>query len=163
MREEIGGAIERYTGDDRLFVAIILGGGTRAFSVGADLKELSEKATVDGYGKGAAFPVPAVSVTQGIASVGACPKPVIAAIDGYCLAAGFEVALQCDIRIAHHINLRLPGPKAGLLGDTGLHELCRVIPLGEAMRIQLTGSAISAERAYEIGLVQEITTSRREC
>jgi len=163
MREDIGLAMERFALDDQLFVAILHGSGDRAFSVGADLKEMSTNAGVDTYGEGVAFPVPVAESVRGIASVGACPKPVIAAIDGYCLAAGFEVALQCDIRIATEVStFGLPEPRRGLLADTGLHELCRVIPLGEALRLQLTGSPMSATRAYAIGLLQELALSRDE-
>ena len=90
-----------------------------------------------------------------------CRKPIIAAIDGYCLAGGFELTLMCDIRVAtEQSQFGLPEPRRSLLSWTGLHNLSRMIPLGEAMRMQLTGSAIPSARAYQIGLIQAVTPDR---
>lgn len=163
LRDQLGKAIEAFDNDSSLSVAVLQGAGGRAFSVGADLKELRAGAEETAYGTNVAFPIPSSDHRGGIAAVGACRKPVIAAVDGYCLAAGFEVALQCDIRVAtRQSTFSLPEPRRGLLGDTGLHELCRVVPLGEALLVQLTGSAITAERAHQIGLVQNVTNDRDE-
>ena len=91
-----------------------------------------------------------------------CRKPLIAAIDGYCVAAGFEISLLCDIRVATvQSQFGLPEPRRGLLAGTGLHYLSRIVPLGEAMLMQLTGSFISAERAHQIGLVQRLAPDRK--
>ena len=86
---------------------------------------------------------------------------VIAAIDGFCLAGGLELALRCDIRIAtEKSTFGLPEPRRSLLAGYGLHNLSRMIPLGEALHIQLTGTPISSQRAYDIGLIQRRVTDR---
>ena len=90
-----------------------------------------------------------------------CWKPMIAAINGYCLAGGLEMALACDIRIATEPSrFGLPEPRRSLLAGYGLHNLSRMIPLGEALHMQLTGTHITAERAYQIGLVQRLVPDR---
>jgi enoyl-CoA hydratase/carnithine racemase len=92
-----------------------------------------------------------------------CRKPIIAAIDGHCVAAGLELSLYCDIRVAtRQSSFGLPEPRRSLLAGPGLHTLSRVIPLGEALRMQLTGRPMAATRAYQIGLVQELAEDREE-
>jgi len=84
-------------------------------------------------------------------------------VAGWCVAAGFELALLCDIRLAtRQSRFGMPEPRRSLLGGPGLHVLSRVIPLGEAMLVQLTGSPLGAERAYAIGLVQRLAEDRDE-
>jgi enoyl-CoA hydratase/carnithine racemase len=88
-------------------------------------------------------------------------KPIIAAIDGYCVAGGLELSLQCDIRIATETSaFGLPEPRWSLTAGYGLHNLSRMIPLGEALYMQLTGRRINAARAYQIGLIQEVVADR---
>jgi enoyl-CoA hydratase/carnithine racemase len=136
VEDELNAAIEAFSADDRLRVAIIVGAGGRAFSA------------------------PAPGSRRDIRT---CPKPVIAAIDGHCVAAGLELALACDIRVAtRQSSFGLPEPRRGLIAGSGLHHLSRTIPLGEALRLQLTGGRIDAERAHQIGLVQELTADRSE-
>ena len=90
-------------------------------------------------------------------------KPLIAAIDGFCVAGGLEVSLQCDIRIAtKKSEYGLPEPRWSILAGYGLHNLNRMIPLGESLYMQLTGSRINSERAYNIGLIQEVVEDREE-
>ena len=160
LEAELDAAIDAFTADDDLRVAIIVGAGGRAFSAGADLKEMAERAATGAHEGGGAFPVPTAGSRRDIRS---CPKPVIAAIDGHCVAAGLELALSCDIRVAtRQSSFGLPEPRRGLIAGSGLHHLNRMIPLGEALRLQLTGGRIDAERAYQIGLVQELTADRSE-
>ena len=79
---------------------------------------------------------------SGFTSVGRCRKPVIAAIDGYCLAGGFELAIQSDIRVASRKSVfGLPEARRSILAGPGLTQLPRMIPLAEALRIALTGAA----------------------
>ncbi len=163
-------AFEEYGNDDNRLVAILTGEGGRAFSAGADLKALAER-------QGSAPkepPSPAPQLRKGgvqgvirygegnfFDAIDSCSKPVIAAIDGYCLAGGFECALYCDIRVAtRNSKFGLPEPRRSLLAGPGLINLSRMIPLGEALRWQLTGSHMSAERAYEMGLVAELCDDR---
>jgi enoyl-CoA hydratase/carnithine racemase len=160
LDDELDAAIKAFTADDHVRVAIIVGAGGRAFSAGADLKEMADRAVTGEHEGGGAFPVPQVGRTHDIRM---CTKPVIAAIDGHCLAAGLELALGCDIRVAtRQSSFGLPEPRRSLIAGPGLHHLSRMIPLGEALRLQLTGGQIDAERAYQIGLIQEITGDRTE-
>jgi enoyl-CoA hydratase/carnithine racemase len=90
-----------------------------------------------------------------------CRKPVIAAVDGWCLAGGFELAMYSDVRLATRASrFGLPEPRRGLLPGPGLHDLPRMVPLGEALRLLLSGGHIPAERAYDIGLVQGLADDR---
>jgi enoyl-CoA hydratase/carnithine racemase len=150
-------AVHDFEQDDDLLVLILSGEGGRAFSAGADLKEAAQRAA----GGGAKGMVPRQGALGAYDALENCWKPVIAAIDGYCLAGGFELALMCDIRVATTASsFGLPEPRRSLLAGPGLNNLSRMIPLGEALRMQLTGAAISAERAYQIGLVQELADDR---
>lgn len=158
-------AFDEIDEDDDVFVVVMIGSGGRAFSAGADLKEMAtlqaaqvaagRKVTVGGREGGS---------TRGFGpmeAVNDCKKPVIAAIDGYCLAGGFELSIYCDIRIAtRKSTFSLPEGRRSLLAGAGLITLPRLIPLGEALRIALTSSPISAERACQIGLVQELAEDR---
>jgi enoyl-CoA hydratase/carnithine racemase len=152
-------AVHAFQGDDNLLVAVLTGEGGRAFSAGADLKEVAARAG----GGGTKGMVPRQGSLGPFDALENCWKPVIAAIDGYCLAGGFELALMCDIRVATRAStFGLPEPRRSLLAGPGLNNLSRMIPLGEALRMQLTGSPITAERAYQIGLVQELADDRDE-
>ncbi|MCZ6614736.1 MAG: enoyl-CoA hydratase/isomerase family protein [Chloroflexi bacterium] len=143
--EALGDALVDYRDDPTLLVAIMTGAG-RAFSTGADLKEM----TSEGQSAG----------TRNLRG----PlrekvwKPIIAAIDGYALAGGFGVALECDIRLA---------TERSRLGDTvtrvsalGNLPLLDMMPMGEAMHMLLTGTHISAEEAYRMGLVHKVVPDR---
>jgi len=146
-------AVKDLEADDDILVAILIGEGGRAFSAGADLKEMTK---LDSEGNTGRFAD--LHMNDPLAM---CGKPVIAAIDGHCVAAGLETALRCDIRVAtEKSTFGLPEPRRSLLAGYGLHHLSRTIPLGEALYMQLTGSAIPARRAYEIGLIQRIAPDR---
>jgi enoyl-CoA hydratase/carnithine racemase len=150
LREAINDAIADGEADDNILCFIITGEGGRAFCAGADLKEMTKRDHEGEVGRG---PLESLVAT--------CGKPVIAAIDGFCLAGGLELALRCDIRIAtEQSTFGLPEPRRSLLAGYGLHNLSRMIPLGEALYIQLTGSPISSQRAYEIGLIQRRVKDR---
>jgi enoyl-CoA hydratase/carnithine racemase len=149
LRAELAEAVLRYDADDQLRVCIVTGAGGKAFSAGVDLKELAA------IGLAHARPVSAAE------ALSSCRKPTVAAIDGYCLAGGFELAMSCDIRIATtQSTFGLPEVRRSLLPGPGLHQLTRIIPLGEALQMQLTGSPITAERAHQIGLVQQLAADR---
>jgi len=161
VRSGLDRAIEAFENDDDVLVAVLSGEGGQAFSSGADLRENVARNETSGRSR------PIRGARQGNSRpydrLENCRKPIIAAIDGYCLAGGFELALMCDIRVATRAStFGLPEPRRSLLGATGLHNLSRMIPLGEAMRLQLTGGTISGERAYQIGLVQELADNRRQ-
>ncbi len=86
------------------------------------------------------------------------PKPLIAMVNGYALGGGLELAMSCDIIVcADHAELGLPEPRRGLIaGGVGVHRLPRQIGLKPAMGYLLTGRHMSAARAYELGLVNEV-------
>jgi enoyl-CoA hydratase/carnithine racemase len=155
-RELSGGlveAIEDFRDDPEMQLAVVTGAGGRAFSAGMDLKE---RASLDAAGDRR------VGATTGLtwADRGVF-KPIIAAIDGFCVAGGLEVSLQCDIRVAtRKSQFGLPEPRWSILAGYGLHNLSRMVPLGEALYMQLTGRRIDSHRAYRIGLIQEVVEDR---
>jgi len=175
LSRELIGALKEAFGeadaDENVFVVILSGAGGRAFSAGADLKEMASRMEADQSGaNGQAAPPrpmtsrPAVArggFMPGFDDVNMCTKPVIAAIDGYCMAGGMEIALYCDIRLAtRQSTFAMPEPKRNLLSGPAFVHLSRMIPLGEAMRIELVGDPVDAERAYQIGLIQGIYDDR---
>lgn len=159
--------------DENVFVVILSGAGGRAFSAGADLKEMAARMEAEQDGD-AGQSAPRRSMTArpevarggfmpGFDDVNMCTKPVIAAIDGYCMAGGMEIALYCDIRLAtRQSTFAMPEPKRNLLSGPAFVHLSRMIPLGEAMRIELVGDPVDAERAYQIGLIQGLYEDRAE-
>lgn len=162
LRTALAEAFVSFNSDDDLLVAVLTGAGGRAFSAGADLKEMSSGQHSERNETKSAYPeVAKKGGMLGMDEIDSSPKPVIAAIDGYCLAGGFELALYCDIRLATTASVfGLPEPRRSLLAGPGLINLSRMIPLGEALRMQLTGTPIAAERAYQIGLISELVDDR---
>jgi len=150
----IAQAVEAFQNDNELLVAILTGEGGRAFCAGADLKEMTRRDQIPGSNAVRAG-------RNGLLALRDCSKPLIAAIDGYSLAGGLELTVYCDIRIATtQSKFGLPEPRRSLLAGPGLHNLSRMIPLGEALYIQLTGSHVSAERMYQIGWLQRLVSDR---
>ena len=150
MRKRLAEIWVDIDGDPNIWVGILTGAGDRAFSVGADLKERA--------GGGAAteeymrlwYPT---EVTRGLRN----SKPMIAAINGYCLAGGQEIALACDIRIcSENAQFGAPEVRWNLLHGYGTLRLVRAIPLAVAMEMLLSGDRISAQEAYRIGLVSRV-------
>jgi enoyl-CoA hydratase/carnithine racemase len=162
LRRGLGAALVEYQADPALRVAILAGAGGRAFSAGDDLKEMAaDAATAASNGEARAFEVGRLGQVPGFDELRTCRKPVIAAIDGWCLAGGFELAMYSDIRVATRASrFGLPEPRRGLLPGPGLHDLPRMVPLGEALRLLLSGGHMSAERAYDIGLIQGLADDR---
>ena len=150
IRVGIREALSDFRDDPDLLVAIMTGNGGRAFSSGMDLKERAQR---DAAGETSATAT--YIIDMGVF------KPIIAAIDGFCVAGGLELSLQCDIRIAtEKSEFGLPEPRWSLTAGYGLHNLSRMVPLGEALYMQLTGRRISSARAYQIGLIQEVVADR---
>jgi len=162
-------AFQEADADENVFTVILSGAGGRAFSAGADLKDMAARMQTEKDGD-AGQPAPPMTARPQVArggfmpgfdDVNMCTKPVIAAIDGYCMAGGMEIALYCDIRLAtRQSSFAMPEPKRNLLSGPAFVHLSRMIPLGEAMRIELTGDPVEAERAYQIGLIQGIYEDR---
>ncbi|MBI4497348.1 MAG: enoyl-CoA hydratase/isomerase family protein, partial [Chloroflexi bacterium] len=130
VRQGLRAAMEDLRDDDDILLGIVTGGGGRAFSAGMDLKERTQLDQAGGLQQREA-PRDGRFTELGVW------KPLIAAIDGYCLAGGLELALECDIRIAtQQSRFGLPEPRRSLLAGYGLHNLSRMIPLGHALYIQ---------------------------
>jgi E-phenylitaconyl-CoA hydratase len=146
-------ALRRVREEDDIRAAVITGAG-RTFSAGTDLKERAQV--------GRAADASAASVIEASSAVGfsrmTIEKPLIAAIDGYCLAAGFELALICDMRICTpEARFGLPEITRGFFpGGGGPQRLMRAIPQAVAMEMILTGDPIDAPTALRVGLVSRI-------
>jgi enoyl-CoA hydratase/carnithine racemase len=162
-------AFQAADADPGVFAVILGGAGGRAFSAGADLKEMASRMESERDGDAGQAAPPLTARPQvargghmpGFDDVDNCTKPVIAAIDGYCMAGGMEIALYCDIRLAtRQSTFAMPEPKRNLLSGPAFVHLSRMIPLGEAMKIELTGDPVDAERAYQIGLIQGVYEDR---
>ncbi|MFC0416060.1 enoyl-CoA hydratase/isomerase family protein [Cytobacillus solani] len=137
---------------DCVRVVIIEGAGTKAFVAGADIKEFPGLTSEAGE----ALCLRGQAVFNRIANL---TQPVIAAIDGFTLGGGLELALACDIRIAsNHSQFGLPEVKLGIIpGYGGTQRLPRLIGQGMAKRLIFSGEFISAETAYNYGLIEEVT------
>jgi enoyl-CoA hydratase/carnithine racemase len=147
---------DAFAADDDAWVAVVTGAGDRAFSTGFDLKSAAARDDSDDE---PAFP----ELTMGFAGLTNrvdLYKPVIARVNGYALGGGMELALACDIVVAaDHARFGLPEVKVGLTAAAGgTFRLPRQIPLKVAMGHLLTGRHMTAQRAYELGLVNEVTT-----
>ncbi|CAG2152061.1 Carnitinyl-CoA dehydratase [Cupriavidus yeoncheonensis] len=148
---------------DDLRAAVLTGAGTRAFCAGADLS--STRTSVASYPE-ALFRAPEQAADLGLyirlmdlSDLGLW-KPLIAAVNGHCLGAGLEIALQCDLRVASQAaTFGLPEASVGSIPAVcGLHRLLRAVPSAHAMQMALTGERIDAEQALRIGLVTEAVT-----
>ena len=143
--------------DPDLWVAILTGAGDRSFCAGADLKWVAgireEGDEEQKKQKG--------QVNLGdITTYFDCWKPIIAAVNGFALGGGLELALACDIIIAaDHAELGLPEGRVGQVAGTGVHRLPRQIPFKIAMGMILSGRRISAKEAHRIGIVNEVVRS----
>ena len=148
--QELYHAFSDFRDDPDVWVAIVTGTGDRAFCAGNDLKYTAEHGRRDRS--------PDIARFGGITSNFECWKPIIAAVNGYALGGGFELAMACDIVImADHAEVGLPEPRVGLIaGAGGVHRLPRHIPLKIAMGMMLTARRIKADEAYRLGLVNEL-------
>jgi len=139
-------------GDDEVWVAVLSGAGNRAFCVGGDLKATKARETSHSPRP------PREGGFGGLTEYFDLSKPVIAAVHGWCLGGGFELALACDLIVAtSDARFGLTEPRRGLVPTGGgPHRLVRQLPLKFAMELLLTGTTIDAERAHVMGIVNEI-------
>lgn len=148
--KNLGRALDDIEKDPSIIGAVITGSGDKAFIAGADVKEIKE-----------AGPARTAFITAGqqtIYKIKTSSKVMIAAINGYALGGGLEVALMCDFRIASE-KAKLGLPEAGLgvmAGYGGTQMLPRLIGPGRAKYMILTGAILSAREAYDFGLVDKI-------
>jgi enoyl-CoA hydratase len=138
-------------GEDKEVHAVLLTGTGDAFASGADIQELTKLGPLEGRERS----LMGQSLMNRIASL---PKPVAAAINGYALGGGLELAMACTIRTAvRTAKLGLPEVGLGIIpGFGGTQRLPRLVGLGRALELILTGDRIDAEEAYRIGLVNRI-------
>ncbi len=147
----------RFRDDAELWVAILTGAGEEAFCSGADLGAVSEfyRSLTSAERLERAQRAPGLG---GITRNLRLWKPVIAAVNGYCLAGGFELALACDIRVASdNATFGLPEVTWGIVpGAGGTQRLPRLAPLGAAIELIMTGERISAGEAHRLGIVNRV-------
>jgi enoyl-CoA hydratase len=149
--EELGDCLERIERDNSVRVIIFTGAGEKAFVAGADINELAKRTPVDGK----EFSVFGNRILHRLETMG---KPSIAAINGFALGGGCELALGCSMRIASkNAKLGQPEVKLGLLpGFGGSQRLSRLCGKGVAHELILTGEMITADEALRIGLVNRV-------
>ncbi len=142
-------AVQTFRKDQSLDVLILTGAGEVSFCSGADLKNAESLIARPGADE---------SGPMGISRITDLEKPTIAAINGYCLAGGLELACWCDFRIAsHNASFGAPERRWGVpLIDGGTQRLPRIVGLGNALYLIETGIVIDADHAFHIGLVQEV-------
>ena len=149
--DELARAVEEIEQDDAVGAAVFTGAGAKAFVAGADISQFP---SLDVWSAGA-FAERALEV---FARVERMPKPSIAAVNGYCLGGGQELALACDIRLASRsAHFGQPEINLGIMpGWGGTQRLPRIVGPGWARQMILSGDMIDAETALRIGLVNEL-------
>lgn len=148
---ELADAFRACSADDDVGVIILTGAGEKAFIAGADIAMLAKQGVLDGKANSRL----GQSLTELIED---SPKPVIAAINGYCLGGGLEMALACDLRYASsNASLGLPEVSLGIIpGYGGTQRLPRLIGMGRALQLILTGDPVDAGTAERLGLVNGV-------
>lgn len=149
--DELARVVDHVRADDAIRVLILTGSGDKAFVAGADIKELARNSGLQSnvhakHGQ---------SVMDGLETLG---KPTIAAINGFALGGGLELALACSIRLASdNAKVGLPEVTLGIIpGFGGTQRLSRVVGRGRAMHMILTGKPIGAAQAEQWGLVSAV-------
>lgn len=147
-------ALDEVEREDSVRAVIITGAGDKAFVAGADIKEFVSMSV----SAGRAYAEYGQSVFQQIEEFS---KPVIAAVNGYCLGGGCELAMACHIRIAADTAMfGQPEVKLGLIpGFGGSQRLPRMVGRGVALEMLVSGSMINAARALQVGLVNQVVSS----
>jgi enoyl-CoA hydratase len=148
---ELGAAVEEIAADPGVRGVLVTGEGQKAFVAGADIAELSRMGPVDG-----------VEVSRAgqrvFRRLEMLRKPVVAAVNGFALGGGCELALACHLRVAsENARFGLPEVKLGIIpGYGGTLRLTRIVGKGRALELMLTGEMIDAAEAYRIGLANRV-------
>ena len=154
---ELSEAMHELLDDDEVKAIVITGGGTNAFVAGADIPEIKEliETPGDSYDEAREFIERGQQVNLEIERA---TKPVIAAINGFCLGGGLELAMACHIRIcSDRARLGQPEINLGLIpGWGGTQRLARIAGKGKAVEMILTGDMVTAQEAYRVGLVNKV-------
>ena len=148
---DLGHAAERIATEDAIQGALLTGAGPKAFVAGADIADLAKQGPFDGKAR-------AQRGQAVLRRLETCGKPVVAAVNGFALGGGCELAMACHIRIAsENAKFGQPEVKLGIApGYGGTQRLPRLVGKGVALQLILTGEMIDAQEAYRIGLVNKV-------
>lgn len=151
---EIREAARQMRADNEIRVVVITGAGGKAFASGADIRTLRERSMLD------ALITESIEVLNFLENLN---KPVIAAVDGFALGGGCELAMACDIRIAtEKSKFGQPEVNLGIIpGNGGTQRLVRYVGLGKAKELIFTGEVITAREAKEMGLVNHVVPDEK--
>ncbi len=155
VMEELGECFRSIRTDEEVRAVILTGAGDKAFVAGADINELAVLSPIEGK----EHSVRGQEILDFIENLG---KPVIAAINGYALGGGCELAVACTLRIASE-NARMGQPevKLGIIpGYAGTQRLARLVGKGRALEMILSGEPVTAQEAYRIGLVNQVVPAK---
>lgn len=146
---DLGQALDGFEDDDKIR-AVVITGSEKAFAAGADIKEMADKSFVDSY--------VGDFITKGWERITTCRKPIIAAVAGYALGGGCEVAMMCDIILAADTaKFGQPEITLGIIpGAGGTQRLTRAVGKAKAMDMVLTGRQMDAGEAERVGLVSRV-------
>jgi len=154
--EELGAAFSALGADPATRGVILTGAGEKAFVAGADIGELATQSPVDGRERS----LRGQRVLDGIERLG---KPVVAAVNGFALGGGCELAMACHVRVAsENAKLGTPEVRLGIMcGYAGTQRLPRLVGKGRALEMLLTGEMVDAAEALRIGLVNRVVPRER--
>src|SRR5262245_51125691 len=149
--DELDAAFAELASDAEVRGVVLTGAGEKAFVAGADIGELSRQSPVGGREKS----IRGQRVLDRIENLG---KPVVAAVNGFALGGGCELAMACHLRVAsENARLGTPEVKLGLMcGYAGTQRLARLVGKGRALELLLTGEPVDAAEAHRIGLVNKV-------
>lgn len=149
--EDLGAAVERIATTPEIRGAMVTGAGPKAFVAGADIGDLAKQGPFDGKAR-------SLSGQAVLRRLETCGKPVIAAVNGFALGGGCELAMACHLRVASETaKFGQPEVKLGIIpGYAGTQRLPRLVGKGRALQLILTGEMIDAQEAYRIGLVNKV-------
>src|SRR6059036_2811861 len=153
---ELGDAAERIASEDAIGGAILTGAGPKAFVAGADIGDLAKQGPFDGKAR-------ALRGQGVLRRLETCGKPAVAAVNGFALGGGCELAMACHVRIASvHAKFGQPEVKLGTIpGYGGTQRLPRLVGMGRALQLLLTGEIIDAQEALRIGLVNSVVPAEQ--
>jgi enoyl-CoA hydratase len=149
--KELDEILEQIAKDNDIYAVILTGSGEKAFAAGADIGEMKDMSVMEGR----RFSIMGNNIFRKIENL---EKPVIAALNGFTLGGGCELAMACDIRIAS-AKAKIGQPETGLgitPGFGGTQRLTRLVGMGSAKELIYTGKIIDANEAYRIGLVNKV-------
>lgn len=157
MRAQLPQVMQMLEADEEVRVVVLAGAGDRGFCAGADIKEFGTPETSLQARK-------RLQQSGFSTTLDRFSKPTIAAVHGYCLGGGFELAMACDIRMGSaDLQMGLPEVDLGLIpGAGGTQRLPRLIGLGRALDLLLTGDRVNALEAHRLGLVSRLAGSKGE-